>query len=456
MNYLRGILVVSILSLLSLMGCNDPTEIGSELFEQDQASVIFTDALTIEARSIREDSVKTFDPDVFGQLSSFVCGNFMDPVFGPVSADIYAQPRLSTVAPPDANNMLVFDSLILALAYDSTNFYGNIDETFSLDVRRITEKLDNDLIYFSNQSFSSGDVVGQIDFTPNFTDSLKVIQYGTSSSEEVTLSPHLRIRLDDVLGEELLNLDSSAYTTSENFIEEFNGFHLEPTSENSGILNFSLASTLSRMTLYYTEFTDTDTTSREYTFVISGASVKLVNLSDRDYSGTILETAFDTNSTLGDSLLFLQGMNGPNVEINFPDLTDLNSVVINKAELEFVINSNLSGDESVYPPVVQLVAAETDEDEQLISIEDVIVSISRQDIELFGGRVTDAEGPNGEPIQKYTMNVSTHFQKIVDGLVDPKVFLRVSSKPERASRVILYGPQHSIFPTKLNLTYTKL
>ena len=145
-----------------------------------------------------------------------LCSNFEDPVFGITESSIYAQYRINPALPPNFEGM-VLDSLVLTMTYDSAATYGDISEMHEFEVYQIIEDLgtDIDIDYFSDQTFGiSSTPVGSVQFFPEFTadDSLTVKEYSltgdTTSVVDRTLAPHLRIQLDSMLGNQLLEIDS--------------------------------------------------------------------------------------------------------------------------------------------------------------------------------------------------------------------------------------------------------
>ena len=89
----RLIIALNVLSLgmLFVMSCNEPSPIRAELIEGDQANIKFTDSVTIVASTIEEDSVLVFDPDPGIIFTKFFIGDYDDPVFGNVKANLNAQ-----------------------------------------------------------------------------------------------------------------------------------------------------------------------------------------------------------------------------------------------------------------------------------------------------------------------------------------------------------------------------
>lgn len=430
---------------LLISACNDPTVIGSELLEQDEADLAFVDTLTLIAQTVAEDTVVTYTID--NQFNNFPCGYFEDPVFGTIRSTIYSQFKEGALDPPAFENPQL-DSLVLLLGFDTTAVYGVFDEAYQLEVRRITEDLDNSQEFYSNQSFETeSDVLGMLNFEPNplAIDSMLTFVGGDSIP-----GFFIRIRLDDQLGLDML--DESWYEEGA-FVEMMKGLEIKlaNTMPTNGLLSFSMNSTFTRLRLFYTNYTsEPDTISTVYDFTVSGSTTPRHANMVHDFTGTEVEQYFN-NPEGGDSLLFMQGMSGPNISIEIPYIRDLGDIVVNKAEMDFYV-AELPGDDiDVYEPIGQLVTALQEEGEFVIT-SDVILNPT-----AFGGNLT-TESIDGLTLQKYTINLAAYLNSTLleDETSSIQFFLRAFPKQETTKRVVIYGPKHPLYPAKLKLTYTSI
>lgn len=438
---------------LILNSCNEPTPIGSELLTEDQVNVFFTDSVKLSATTVKEDSVLTYDPDPSVIYDRFIFGDYTDPIFGDAEAAIYAQLVLDFDEPDFSN--ATFDSLVLIMQYDSASTYGDLEaDPYGLSIFRISGDVDKESVYFSNSFFETEmtPLVEVPSFTPMVTaeDTIPgIIDYRfDTDGDTIVLPPSLRITMPASLGEELMAYDEDIYTSSTNFVEEFKGLFFEATSETNSLLSFDISTTSSSaLILYYTE---DDTINRQYQYEFSPRFIQY-NAFKHDFSGTVVDDFID-DTVKGDSLLFAQAMSGTNIKVELPDIEQLGDIIVNKAELEFTVAILDEDDPVNYPPMQNLVAATIDETDNLtfLALPDVVASGN------FGGLLTDAIGPNGEMIQKYSMNISGYLQDILDDVEDPLIYLRAFPKQQQGSRVTIYGPGHSKYPMKLSLTYTKL
>ena len=445
-NILAALSFLAVLSLAN--SCSRPTPIGADLLEQDRANVLFTDTINLITSSVSEDSVLTYSSDITRQLGRYLCGQFDDPVFGQTNSDIYTQFRYGSTGAPDfsASNIRL-DSVVLLLAYDTLGFYGDTTLPQSIEIYRVTETMDSSDTYFSNATFTTESTpIGAINnFMPEPTSS--VVLEDMDGDTISTIDPHLRIRLDDSFG--MLLLDTANYESQEVFMEAFKGLQIRATQTAEAMMGFRLLGPVSSVTRLSVFFTENDTVELNYNFIVSEVAVKLASF-EHDYVGTDIPPFID-DTQLGDSILFLQGMAGPNIKIEIPGSQQLGNIIVNKAELEFTVATHPDDDMMNFPPARNIIISRKDTDGDLVLINDVLFNFA-----AFGGIAEEVDDGNGNMVTKYKFNISSHFQEMVNGNLPDPLFLRIFGKQETASRVVFYGPGHSQFPAKLNLAYTIL
>lgn len=86
--YIAALFSISLV-VLFMPSCIDPTEIGSELLDQDLIDVGFTDTITIVSTTIKGDSVRTHQYLTY--LDGYLLGDYKDPFFGRSTASFYGQ-----------------------------------------------------------------------------------------------------------------------------------------------------------------------------------------------------------------------------------------------------------------------------------------------------------------------------------------------------------------------------
>ncbi len=447
MKYIRPF-VFFLLGAISFthVACNDPTVIGSDLLNDDQLDVRFIDTLTLKTYNAPVDSVLTYNPSGTFNVASFPIGRIADPIFGLATSSVYFLPTLNVSFPDFADPAFVLDSVVLSVPYSAENSYGNFDDFHSLEVYQMAEPFPDTSLY-SNMEYPLGDLIGTTTYQPRPEDSVKV--YSALFDTIVTFSPQLRITLDiGTFAKDLFAIDSVKSTTASEFEAFLKGICIKPVSENQGMPSFTFRTTGAGLTVFYHR----DTVFFEYKFPIFSGNVVTANFKhDRSTSVIGLDDYFiGENADFTDSLLFLQGMSGTNVVLEIPYATALTNIVVNKAELELPIRFLMEDEMDYYPPAALVFISEILEDGSFRVIDDITFAIRRVGAdnytEIFGGDV--------EPDNTYRLNISSHFQDMVRGLVTNKMVITVSPKAEQAARTVLGGPGNSDATAKLNVTYT--
>ncbi len=442
MRHIQGTILFTLISLVFLtFSCVDPSDLGSDLLQEDRAEVNFIDTLTIRATTVRGEPPFVYGPAIANQQSSYLLGQLTDPLFGLSEATIYGSPRLDFFSPDFSNTQL--DSIVLLLPYnrDSMVYYGFWNEEFTLDVFRLSERIDRNRFYTSDTSFAVNPVpLGSKTFVPKPFDSLEVGQYNSTFIDTIKLPPHLRIPLSAEFGNEFLQLDSLTLDNDEAFLDYFNGFQVKASSTNRGLLSFNLLNPIGGIYVY---FTKDDTLKRQFLIQMDQFSSRFSTF-EHDYSGSLAEDFID-DEELGDSLLFVQGLAGLETRIEIPHVRNLEGLIINQAEL-IVEFENLEQDiDSIYAPALQVGLFTTSRNGVL----DFVLGNSLDDIpRIFGGVLSDPDNRSGI----YKMNISAHFQEMVNGEEDNVLFLTAFPKSERAYRSVLKGTSS----IKLNITYSRL
>lgn len=432
-----------VLILLVQIACNDPTVIGSDLFSGDQLDIEFTDTVSLRAYALKGDSVLTFNPVAIGNdTRSFLFGDFQDPILGRTKSSIYFQVSRNSTVPSFENAVL--DSILLLLPYQEDGIYGDPNSIYEMEVYQLDEQLNRDSVYYSSQSFKVRNApTGYHVFVPNYKDSISIFE--PSEDTLVAYPPHLRVPLSENLGNFLLNTDPANYATDSAFYALLPGFELRPVSQNQGMLSFDLRGFPAGLKLYYHQ----DTNKYEYTFPIFSTNVITTHF-EHDYAGTVVEQFLTNSEDEVDSLLFLQGASGMDAVVEFPFLENLKDLIVNKAEL-VLYPQRLPGDNELYYNYAdQLIASEIVGDSIFILVDDAEFALNRAGNsfgQIFGG-ILEEDGT-------YRLNISGHFQDMIKGVKSNKMLITVYRKAQKASRIVVTGPNHSSFPMKLRLTFTR-
>ncbi|MBL4655505.1 MAG: DUF4270 family protein, partial [Bacteroidia bacterium] len=204
--------VFSYALIVFLSSCDKEDIVGSEVHPSSVNLDLKIDTtIRVDAFTIREDSLRT------DELSRNLIGSYNDPVFGQSVASIYTQFRLTSSNLTFGDNPTL-DSIVLVLDY--SGFYGDASAAMNIEVYEVTEDFYKDSTYYSNKKLSY-DVTedGKKTFIPNQLDEEKVDGNNTEK--------HLRIRLNNSLGQKLLDeLGSNNLADNEAFSEFFKGLHI--------------------------------------------------------------------------------------------------------------------------------------------------------------------------------------------------------------------------------------
>ena len=424
--------------------CTNPTSLGLDILEEDFLNLLYSDTLSIATGTEAGDSVIVHTPTAFA--GSYLMGRLNDPVFGISEAGLYAQVVPEFLRPAFPANARV-DSLVLVLPYDTTRFYGNLEQDLSLEVFRLAERINGDVSQYSNASFAFvPTLIGRFRGKPS-KDSLAVQDYRGGTATTISF-PHLRISLSGALGQELLSADTTVYTSDSLFIEYFKGLYIRPASTGGGnLVGLNLSAANAGLMVYYR----TDTLARQFQFQFNRFLANVTPLR-HNYTGTQVEASLDRPPTLQNAYMFVQGMAGVNGKIKIPNVKKFQGVVINKAELILRV-AQLPGDNfSLYPPANFLSLYYRDKNGYLLPIPDALL-IQSNLRDNFGGIYVP--GVSGAP-GLYRINLGTHFRNIVEGRVSDELLIGLSPKASNGARTVLYGSASPENKVKLRVAYTPL
>lgn len=438
-----------IIFALLVSSCQDPILVGGDFLENEKLIIGSTGGTKLSTQTLVGDSVATYNPKIDSR--TYLLGGLNDQVFGKISAELYMKFAMKTTKPnyQDETN-LRFDSLVLVMQYDTLGTYGNKSGLQDIKIYQLDEDIDGLDTFYSNHQFKYlPATIGQKSQWINPKDSVKIIDHLTGKN--VTLAPQLRIKLNDDFGKSLI-LNNQAGTNDTVFGEFLKGIYITSTSPTNepflygvNLSNDAIYAGSSKLVMYYTV---KDTVEKVYEYYINSATIGHYT---HDKKGSQAE-AFISNPSWGDSLTFLQGLGGVKTVVKFSDLQKLDSVIINKAELEFYV-ANTSTISGYYPVPPQLIATRKNDSGNFVFIDDnaYVLSSSSSSLIAFGGQ-PDASGS----VTKYTMNITNHIRKAIQtSSFNSDIYFNVFTESENPKRVILYGANHSTYPLKLNIIYTK-
>jgi uncharacterized protein DUF4270 len=435
----RKALMLSVIFFTTLFSCKKDGELYPE-FNSENLIVSFTDTLSISTKVLRDDSINTFN------VSSNLLGIYNDSIFGLSSASFYSELTLSGANVNFGNNAII-DSIVLSLKYKSPlDFYGELFTPMDINVYELTEEISGDE-YNSAQDINYNPTpIGNFNDTLYIKTPVKVI----NNQDTTSYDPHLRIRLNDAIGQTILNSGDDGQTISNNdaFKSIFKGLYISPSSSvtssilqkgKGAIVYFDVNSSLSTVTLYY--HNDSDTTS--YSFIMNSESKKF-NRFDHNYAGTDVEKHINNTIDLDSTLTYVQSMGGVKTKIEIPNIKNLakiENIIINKAEIVFPLKDNSN---ATLQAIQTLALTGINESGDAVFLID-----NFEGTDYFGGTL-DAEN------KTYSFNIARHIQRIITGTEeDYGLYLIATGSAVSANRSVLNSAIHPTSKMKLNITYSK-
>lgn len=422
------------MATLLFAACKDPEGIGLDVLpDNEQMPIAWVDTFTIEARTVRVDSVRT------SGRGTYVVGDFGDPIFGRVQSQLFTQFKLNAEPGPFSLDDEL-DSVVLNLAYSGS--YGRIDKlrgTHTFGVFEIEDDLVEDSTYYSD------DFVQNVSTTPLAVKTFKPDLLNNIGTLRDTIGPSFRVRLDDQLGQRILA--SSNLSSNDVFSDEFKGLNIRSLStampsDFGSLLYFNLESASSRLELYYHNNAENED-SLVYWFDIDNRNAIYTNVT-HEFSIDI-QNALDENQNVGDEKLYIQSLAGTRIRAYFPHLRQLNelgNIAINKAELVLPVNEDELDDFAT--PTILSVNNINAGDSALV----IVDSFEPDGISYYGGAY-DSDN------KEYVFNIARHLQSILNEPDETDYGIYITSlNAVDARRAVFNGPEHPTRPMKLRMTYT--
>ena len=207
---------------LLIWSCTDPNLIGLEVQPPSDGIVVSLTSLNndLKLSTISEDSLRS------DEVSTLLLGCINDPVFG-INRGSFATQFMLPFNNLDIGNSdsLIVDSVVLGLSYSGN--YGN-NQPMNISVYEIKESIHKDSVFFSNYvlSYDQNNLILNPNCNINLQDSILI-------GGEIK-APHLRLRLDNSVGDKIL--DASGTSVMENnaqFVEFFKGLYISSSSFTS-------------------------------------------------------------------------------------------------------------------------------------------------------------------------------------------------------------------------------
>ena len=425
--------------------CNNETIIGEDLLSEENINLAIIDTIEITTSLVQAEPLNVFEVGEFSSTNpqTFPIGRSEDQFFGTTEVVVYIDIHKNAETPDFTDATL--DSAILILPYDTLSAYGNPEAMHRFEVFPLTESMfDLDTLRTNTALAYESMPIGVYEGTARTRDSVFV--YSPEVDSVQRLIPQLRVRLDENFSTDLFNF-ANGVENDTTIVENYFGFAIKTTPDDDSFVAFNLNNTLSftrELAVYYTH---QDGTKDKYDFLVG---IKRSYQDIHDYTGSDVESALN-DPTFADSLVFVQGLEGINIEIDLADIMNVPDIDLNSAELEFYVADLMGDDLDKNAPVPSFGLSYENNDGNITVIEDYFWALQTTSQSVFGGILEEENG-----LQKYKMGITTHLLNILNGEVtNTKIILSPVLKQNRLDRSILLGPGNSMFPANLKLIVTK-
>jgi len=402
--------------LLLTFSCTDPNLIGLEVQPpSDALSVSLTTAENaLKLSTISEDPLRS------DEASTLLLGNLTsDLIFGKSLAKFATQFQLPfNNLDVGSSDTLTVDSVVLTLSY--SGIYGKNNEAFDIIVNEISKSIYKDSTYYSNDIVVHSNQLASLhNVVVNTEDSVMV--------DGEMKAPHLRLSLDNSLGERILDASGTAdLEDNSQFVEFLKGVYITATTaQNGAIVYFNPSATNTKLSIYY-HSTNIDSLSID--FSLSGDAARINIFNDK----ALLQE--DTVFT------YVQSMAGHKTVVEVENLDALKNFfktkAINRVNLSFELDGSDTAD---YSPHGRMYLVRVDNDGKDYFLSDYIIEGEDQ----FGGSLESG---------KYSFNITRYFYQLLNnGEYTNKLYLVSSGGSINANRTILQKNKVSF-----NIIYTDL
>lgn len=447
-----GVLVF--LTLTFFCACDSTSNVGVDLIDDDGVGVVFTDTVSLKARTIKGDD-SLFVSNSTSYPSYLFVGGLTDPYFNQSTFDAYVVPRLNIKKPDffdaSTNQYATIDSVVMYMKYDTSRVYGETSVPHQMKVSQLQEVLDENAVLYTVDQFEADMNVATS--APFVYSSNKIVV--PFESDTFTLDAAMRVHLETSFFQNLFS-DTSIYLNDTIWRNTFKGLKLESDNPSQTLAfdfssEISVNNPLNKMAVYYT----LNDKRSVYLFPLSGK--RHFHVERIDSGASKAGEAVDQWNTT-DELLYAQGLNGYDIEVEIPHATFKNwgNVVIKKATLKCAVAPgstamNLS-------PMSRLFMDELNSAGERTLITDLKRIISaKADVNTYFGGVIVEDAVDGDVYSLYKFNITEYFDKLIrkDSEFKNRLFLRSSSPLYSIERSVLCGPEHPVYPMKLEIVYSK-
>ncbi|MEM6261302.1 MAG: DUF4270 family protein [Bacteroidota bacterium] len=425
-------LLIGATAFLFWTGCEEraPSDTGLGVLPPgDIVNIEFTDTFKVSMETQRIDRINT------NQAGLQLFGNYVDPEFGRISATAYTEVEVNAA---DLNfgqpSDLRFSSLELVIPVVTT--YGRGSEPQIMRVFELAEKIPEgeDPIFSDRQLSTTGpELSGNYEFTVGDSISLRDIF----------------VPLDSNLGKRLLFADSTILNDEDAFEDAFKGFQIStsPVSfasrEPGAIFGAFLTDIGGVLRLSYQRF-DPDSAifvDETFDFAINTGSKKFHAVERTDFQGRLLG---EEERKTGSHYEFVQAGGLVQIRTEFPDVTDLGLVGVNRAELEVKVVQDFLGSNERFAPPGTMTLNLADENGKTLVTDD-------------GIPIQNSSASYNSNEQLYSFPVTNYLQEVLSDRRENFGFIiSPTDSAVTINRAVVGSQSHPTLAPRLKITFTRL
>ncbi len=404
---MNKIITLSLIIGLIAVSCTDPNTIGLEIQPTSDNIIISSASFEgITSNTESEDSLRTDEALnlILGSIAS-------DPTFTSNYAGVYTQ-ILLTENNTDLGGNPTVDSVIMSYTY--SGFYGDLAGFNDLLMMDLEGPIYKDSTYYS--TFRNHNT----EFPYNHIESV-------SLNIELAEIPVLKMNLYNTLGQRLLDLGNDILKDNETFLENFHGFQIEMTSQNT-MLYLNPNGSNSYLKIYYhNDEGGTDTLSLDFELGGDAARINLFN--PKPLSN--LNQEIDKR--------YIQSMAGYKAKIAVNNIDSIKKMLegkaINKVTMTFDAEA---GSQSEYAAHDKFFLVRVDQEGSNVFLTDLTIEGETH----FGGRLEN---------DKYEFNITRYFYQLLNNAsYTNDLYLLPAGAAVNANRTILDKD------IKLTINYSEL
>lgn len=345
------------LFLLTLVSCEEPSDIGLNLSGQNLLGTSYDKSRAISASTITQpDSIFAF------KSNPILVGQATDGELGEVAAAQYTEIGLNSTALALSGKA---DSMVLVMAYNGY-YYGDTTANLTVNVHRLSENFKDDQTYYTTTTIPAPDRLGHLEFKPKYHRTSRSPQSG--KVQPASFSRVVRIPLNDPAGIALANdLVSgnrvSDLASQESFRQYWKGVVISATGKSVvGFNTFpdSAGTPLGRVAGINLYFKDQNNVPMFHNFSFSGTYY--YNGITATRTGALnLKRGEEVLSTQTGNVTYIQENTGVKTRLTFPNLAELKTqqgnIYVNHAELILPVKNgtiNANGKISKAPDAIFL------------------------------------------------------------------------------------------------------